>query len=349
MDFPNFFKGEKNNSSKSNDTKNHYFISAVIDNESMIEKIKLVRKKLINKYSVKELHYPNLISTNLIYLGYFDVSVADLYMNKIISYLCKSVINKFGSMECNLTNFKMTYDKKYYRIMLQLEDSKSYLKKYIIPYLHKNGVEKIYGSKKFESKASIDVIYFKESKKIESQKQKFGRKFKIMLDYPTDKFIINKLSLIKGSPLVSRSGTPSTHDQMDFEVVKDYQFDFSGNNNVGNNVPRNNNMVNNAPRNNNVGNNVPRNNNMVNNGPRNNNVGNNVPRNNNMVNNGPRNNNMANNGPRNNNMGNNGPRNNNMGNNGSRNNNMANNDSRNNNMGNNGPRNNNLNSLINKN
>ena len=31
-------------------------------------------------------------------------------------------------MECNLTNFKMTYDQKFYRIMLQLEDSKSYLK-----------------------------------------------------------------------------------------------------------------------------------------------------------------------------------------------------------------------------
>ena len=325
MDFPNFFKGKKNNTSNSNNSKSHYFIAAVIDNEQMIEKIKLVRKKLINKYSIKELHYPNLISTNLIYLGYFDMSVADLYMNKIISFLCKSVINKFGSMECNLTNFKMTYDKKFYRIMLQLEDSKSYLKKYIIPYLHKNGVEKIYGTKKFESKASVDIIYFKESKKIESQKEKFGRKFKIMLDYPTDKFIINKLSLIKGTPLVSRSGTPSTHDQMDFEVVKDYEFDFSGNNNIGNNV----------------GNNGPRNN-LVNNSPRNN-LGNNGTRNNlgnNLGNNGTRNNNNGNNGSRNNNMGNNGSRNN-LGNNGTRNN-LG------NNLENNGPRNNNLNSLLNK-
>ena len=163
MEFPNIFKGE-NNSSKLNETKSHYFIGSIIDDENIVEKIKLIRKKLINKYSIKDLHYPNLISTNLIYLGYFDISVADLYMNKIISFLCKSVMNKFGSMECNLTNFKMTYDKTYYRIMLQLEDSKSYLKKYIIPFLHKNGVERIYGNKRHESKSSIDVIYFKNSR-----------------------------------------------------------------------------------------------------------------------------------------------------------------------------------------
>ncbi len=170
---------------------------------------------------------------------------------------------------------------------------------YIIPFLHKNGVERIYGNKRHESKSSIDVIYFKNSKKIQEQKKKFGRKFKIMLDYPIDKFIINKLSLIKGTPLTSRSGTPSTHDQMDFEVVKDYQFDFSGNNNVGNNGPMNNNVVNNAPRNNNVVNNAPRNNNVGNNVPRNNNVGNNAP-----TNNSSRNNNaLRNNSSRNNNMG----------------------------------------------
>ena len=93
MDLTNFFTGKNNSAKNINDSKSHYFIGNVLKNDTFIEKIKLVRKKLINKYKMKELHYPNLVSTNLIYLGYFNISVAKLYMEKIISYLCKSVTN----------------------------------------------------------------------------------------------------------------------------------------------------------------------------------------------------------------------------------------------------------------
>lgn len=175
MDFTGLFTGKTNtslNNTKDNISKNHYFIGSVINDDILIEKLKLVRKKLISKYSIKELHYPNIISTNLIYLGYFTMDVAKLYMEKIISYLCKSVTNNLPKMECSIKNFKMTYDQTYYRIMLQLEDNKSSLKNIVIPYLQKKGIENIYGNKKYEQKSSIDIIYFKESKKIEEQKKK---------------------------------------------------------------------------------------------------------------------------------------------------------------------------------
>ena len=283
MDFTGLFTGKNNTSSigtKNNISKNHYFIGSVINDDILIEKLKLVRKKLISKYSIKELHYPNIISTNLIYLGYFTMDVAKLYMEKIISYLCKSVTNNLPKMECSIKNFKMTYDQTYYRIMLQLEDNKSSLKNVIIPYLQKKGIENIYGNKKYEQKSSIDIIYFKESKKIEEQKKRFKRKFKILLDYPLDKFIIDKLVLIQGTPVITRSGTPSTHDQLDYKVIKEYEYEFKGSNNS--NMNQKNNLNNNSNnKNNNVNKNTNANNANVNRNKNNNvnNVNGNVNRN----------------------------------------------------------------------
>ena len=289
MDFTKLFTGNNNSKNKNNETKHHYFIGAVIDNEILVEKIKLIRRKLINYYSIKDLHYPNIISTNLIYLGYFNITIAKLYMDKILSYLSNSVVGKYPKLECKMTNFKMTYDQSYYRIMLQLEDNNSHLKKVIIPYLHKNGIEKIYGEKKNEKKASIDILYFKESKKIENLKKKYGRKFRITLDYPIDIFVLNKLALIQGTPVVTRSGTPSTHDNLDFKVIKEYEYEFKGTNNQTSNQSNNINSGNKNENNNNVN---KRNNNNVN------------KRNNNNVN--KRNNNNSNNNNRNNNGNNNG-------------------------------------------
>ena len=265
-----------------NDSKHHFFIGCKVNDEILVEKLKLVRKKLINRYNIKELHYPNLVTTNLVYLGYFDLSVAKLYMDKIIRYLCDAIAKKYSKLECNMTNFKMVYDGSYYKIMLQLEDLKSELKNVMIPYLNNKGVIPIYGNRKFEKKASIDIIYFKKSEKIEEQKKKFKKNFKIMLDFPMDKFILDSLVLIQGTPVITRSGYPSTHDQMDFKILNDFKYDFteqsnSRNSNNGNNVNKNNG-------NNGNGNNGNRNNgNNGNNGNINRNV-NNVNRNNGNIN-----------------------------------------------------------------
>ena len=282
MDLTGLFTGQNSNSKNmKNDSKHHFFIGCKVNDEILVEKLKLVRKKLINKYNIKELHYPNLVTTNLVYLGYFDLSVAKLYMDKIIRYLCDAIAKKYSKLECNMTNFKMVYDGSYYKIMLQLEDLKSELKNVMIPYLNNKGVIPIYGNRKFEKKASIDIIYFKKSEKIEEQKKRFKKNFKIMLDFPMDKFILDSLVLIQGTPVITRSGYPSTHDQMDFKILNDFKYDFteqsnSRNSNNGNNVNKNNGNNgngNNGNRNNGNGNNANGNN-------RNGNNRNNINRNN---------------------------------------------------------------------
>ena len=314
MDLTGLFTSKSNNSKngnkKNNKVKHHYFIGCKINDEILIEKLELLKKKLINKYKIQEFHYPNLVTTNLIYLGYFDHNVAELFMDKIIRFLCQSITKKFSKLQCNIKNFKMIYDGTYNKVMLQLEDENSHLSNTIIPFLQKSGIEPIYGSKKFESKASIDMIYFKKSDKIDELKQKFKKKFKIMLDFPIDTFILDSLVLIQGTPLITRSGLPSTHDQMNFKIIKEFEYKFNeganninknvnknGNNNINANVNRNNNNINaNVNRNNN---NVNRNNNNVNknnaNGSRNNTNDNRNNANRNINTNGNRNNNNINN------------------------------------------------------
>ena len=89
MNFTSFFTGNSTakNNNLINDSKHHYYIGCVINDEILIEKLKVIRKKLINKYDIQELHFPNLVSSNLIYLGYFNLSIAKLYMDKIIRFL----------------------------------------------------------------------------------------------------------------------------------------------------------------------------------------------------------------------------------------------------------------------
>ena len=213
MNFTSFFTGNSTakNNNLINDSKHHYYIGCVINDEILIEKLKVIRKKLINKYDIQELHFPNLVSSNLIYLGYFNLSIAKLYMDKIIRFLVDSVVQKYEKLECKLTNFKLIYDQTYYKIMIQLEDDNNHLKK-IINFLQKRGVEPVYGNKKYERKASMDMLYFKKSEKIEVQKKKFGKKFKLMgIDLPIDKFLFDELVLIQGTPLITRRGTPSIH------------------------------------------------------------------------------------------------------------------------------------------
>jgi hypothetical protein len=219
--------------------KHHYFIGAIIEDVNIIKKLKNLRKKLISKYNLKEFHMQNYITANFIYLGYFNIEIAKLYMKDIMSFLVKALTKNFSKLSCKMTNFKMEYDQVYYKIMLQFEAQNNILKDKIIPYLYKKGIEPVYGSKKYNAKPSIDIVHFKESDKIEEQKKKFGRKFKIIADFPTDMFVIDKLCLLQATPVKSRVGTPSTHDQLDFEKVAEYDYTFEGNTN---NFKKNNNQ-----------------------------------------------------------------------------------------------------------
>jgi len=196
--------------------KHHYFIGAIIEDVNIIKKLKKLRKKLLTKYNLQEYHMQNYITANFIYLGYFTIEIAKLYMNDIMGFLVEALTKKFSKLTCKMTNFKMEYDQVYYKIMLQFEEQNNIIKDIVIPYLYEKGIEPVYGSKKYNNKPAIDLVYFKHSDKIEEQKKKFGRKFKIISDFPTDMFVIDKLCLLQATPVKSRAGTPSTHDQLDF-------------------------------------------------------------------------------------------------------------------------------------
>ena len=205
-----------------NKEKSHYFIGNVLNNKKLIIKLKNLNQQLRTKYKLQESHVNNLITTNLIYLGYFDIETAQVYMNDIFQYLLKSVTTKFAPLECNITNFNIDRDSSFFKIMLQYKDTNNYLEKIIIPYLYQNGIVPVLGNKRYSRRGSIDCVFFKDSNIIKS------KKFRIMTDFPKETFEINNLCLIKGTPTKVRSGTPSIHDQLSYEVVKEYVYNFDG-------------------------------------------------------------------------------------------------------------------------
>ena len=233
MSLPNIF-GFASNSSNStnnnmNDEKHHYFIANIIDDIRIVQKLQKMRKKLINKYKLEHYHYPNIITGNLIYIGYFDQKVAQLFMKDIMSFLLNSISNKFGKLYCKFNDIKTNFDGSYFKIYLEFDDNKESLKQIILPYLFEKGIKPIFKNRSQNKKAYVNMIYTKgKPEKIANLQNKFKDKFQIKIDYPFDTFTIDKLCLLKGTPSKSRSGAPSTHDQMDFEKVADYEFDFKG-------------------------------------------------------------------------------------------------------------------------
>jgi hypothetical protein len=151
-------------------------------------------------------------------------------MNDIYQYLLTSVSKKFSPLDCQITNFKIDRDSTYFKIALQYKDQHDYLSQTIIPYLYQKGIVPVLGNKKFDRRGTIDCIFFKQSNIIKS------KKFRIKMNVPNDEFVIQNLCLIKGTPVKLRSGTPSIHDQMTYEVMSEYNYPFQGNLGSDNNV-----------------------------------------------------------------------------------------------------------------
>jgi hypothetical protein len=151
----------------------------------------------------------------MIYLGYFDNETASIYMNNIITPLLEAISNDFNQLDCNYTEFKLEYDKVYYKISLNFNDDNNYLEKIIIPYLYNNAITPIYEKKSNISKPSIGIIYYEDSQKLKSIDD-------IRIQIPNEKFKIDHISLIKGTPYKIRVGTPSIHDQMILEEIDRY-------------------------------------------------------------------------------------------------------------------------------
>ena len=160
MEYFNLLKDKSN--LEQNKERSHYFIGNLLNNKNLIIKLKNLNQQLRTKYKLQESHVNNLITTNLIYLGYFDIETAQVYMNDIFQYLLKSITSKFAPLECNITNFNIDRDSSFFKIMLQYKDTNNYLEKIIIPYLHQNGIVPVLGNKRYNRRGSIDCVFFKD-------------------------------------------------------------------------------------------------------------------------------------------------------------------------------------------
>jgi hypothetical protein len=203
---------------KHNDRHNdrhHFFIGNILENED-VNVLKRIQKKLITRYELKKYHINSNFFVNFIYLGYLNDNTAKKYMDNIITSLLNAVSTRFKTFNCNYIEYKLNFDKKFYKISLSINDDDNYLEKIIIPYLNENAILPIYNKKRNDFNPTIDLIYYKNSK--------ITKKDDIKIIVPTENIKINNICLIKGNPTQGRVGYPSLHDQMFFQVVKKYVF-----------------------------------------------------------------------------------------------------------------------------
>ena len=221
-----------------NKQKYHFYIGNIFTDNYQKNLLKNIQKKLKKKYNLKDYHINHNLFANLIYLGYFDNDTASKYMNNLVSKLLTAISNKFNILKCKYTGYKIIFDKSYYKISLNYTDSNNFLDKIILPYLFENGIKPIYERKRNLFKPSIDLIYYKKSYILQEKKGE------ILIQVPSQEFMIDHFSLIRGTPTKSRIGTPSTHDQMYFEEVYKYNFplkpEMTNLNNVMENEEKNN-------------------------------------------------------------------------------------------------------------
>ena len=202
--------------------KYHFFIGNFIKDHVQISILKDLKKKLRDQYKIDYASsYDNFfLCFKNIYIGYMTNKDADVYMRNILSPLLNTIKNNIGKLNCHYTRFKLKYVKNYIRISLEYEDENNILSNVIIPYINKNGVEPVYDRKIENSKPSIELIYMKPNQLIPNTQAE------ININVPTETFVIDKLSLIRGGLTKLRSGTPSKHDQLIFNNVRHYSFNF---------------------------------------------------------------------------------------------------------------------------
>ena len=228
MDF--FFPPPKKN-------REHYFIGAVFKDQQQIQDLvrskKIIKSKIKNKYHINQHGYHSnyQLSTNLIYLGYLEEDVATSYMENIFDKLLKQLTKNISKLECEYTHFTVSDDNTYYKISLEYKDVQDKLNKVILPYLYQEGVKPIYPNRTME-KPKIELLYVNKKGISYFEKRNFFMK------PPTNQFILDYFALIKGKPVVARSGTPSIHDQMNLEEIEKYKYYFK--------EPSNNNLIMNA-------------------------------------------------------------------------------------------------------
>lgn len=205
--------------------RQHYFIGAVFNNKEQIQNLvrtkKTIKNKLKNKYQLDQHDYHSnyKFSTNLVYLGYLEEHIAEKYMENIFDKLLKELTQTIQELECQYTNFTISNNNSFYKISLDYKDTDDKLNKVILPYLNEQGIKPIYPNRTIE-KPKIELLCVNKKKVSYFEKRNFYTK------PPSNKFKLDYLTLIKGVPTVSRSGTPSVYDQMNLDEVEKYKYYF---------------------------------------------------------------------------------------------------------------------------
>jgi hypothetical protein len=211
--------------------RQHYFIGALFKDRDQIQELvkskKLIKNKVKSKYSKNQHGYHSnyQLSTNLIYLGYLEEEIAQAYMDNTFDKLLTAITKNMSPLLCEYTQYSVIDDKSYYQISLQFKDIDNKLNEIILPYLFENGIKPIY-HKKDLPKPKIDLLYVNKKGINYFEKRNFFNK------PPNTYFTLDYLTLIKGVPVVARSGTPSTHDQMNLEEIEKYKYYFSKKENI---------------------------------------------------------------------------------------------------------------------
>ena len=202
--------------------KYHFFIGNFIKDYVQISILKNLKKTLRSQYRIdKDKSYDNFfLCFKINYIGYMTNKDADYYMNNILSYLLNTIRRNIKKLTCHYTRFKLKYVKNHIRISLEYEDENNLLSNVIIPYINKKGIEPVYDRKIEKSNPSIELIYMKPNELIPNTHTE------INIKVPTETFVIDKLTLIRGGLTKLRSGTPSKHDQLIFNNVRHYSYNF---------------------------------------------------------------------------------------------------------------------------
>ena len=201
--------------------KYHFFIGNYTKDFKQVQIINSIKKQLKAKYKIFDNSYTNyIICYKFIYLGYMTNEEVYYYMDNIISKLLITLVRNIKKLTCHYNKFKVRYAKgnSLIKVSLELQDENNVINNVIIPYINKFGVSPVYNREIKNNKPTIELIYTKPREGLKSPSQT------IDLVVPTEPFIIDSLSLIRGTVVNPRSGNPSKNDNLNFDEVKKYRY-----------------------------------------------------------------------------------------------------------------------------
>ena len=204
---------------------NHYFIGFLLKSEDS--------RKLMGaqNYLTSQLHKKNAsilgkvtnFHTKFAYLGYLD-NQTELLIRDKLNNVFEAIANKFKPLEGEMTEINLTKGIKTNKSIAIFYENKD-LENIIIPYL-RSYIDKMLDkpSEKVEPHISILRVDARDTGKILEKDPKSQKNILEQTFLPKEnKFIIDSIQFLRGKPKITRTGAPSKYDEMDIEIINQYQ------------------------------------------------------------------------------------------------------------------------------